>query len=122
MAEPSGDNSLDTLLELDGMRLVLTGDGHWAKIDVVRVPAPPERPHGIAYSLTLHAPDDERLLGYDNAHPVKSGRGPGAARPVAYDHRHGATEARPYGYRSAADLLADFWADVDRMLNKRGAR
>jgi hypothetical protein len=29
------------------------------------------RPNGIRYSLTLHAPDNTRLIGFDNAHGVK---------------------------------------------------
>lgn len=33
-----------------------------------QVAASSERPHGIKYSLTLHAPDGTRLLGFDNAH------------------------------------------------------
>jgi hypothetical protein len=37
---------------------------------VTRVPVSPEKPHGIDYSLTLHGPDGERLVGFDNAHPV----------------------------------------------------
>lgn len=32
-----------------------------------------ERPHGLSYSLVLRAPDGERLVGYDNAHPVRDG-------------------------------------------------
>jgi len=37
---------------------------------VTRVPSSREKPHGIDYSLTLHGPDGERLVGFDNAHPV----------------------------------------------------
>jgi len=36
-------------------------------MDVARVGVTPERPHGIKYSLTLHAPDGTRLIGFDNA-------------------------------------------------------
>ncbi|HYE49868.1 MAG TPA: DUF6516 family protein [Azospirillaceae bacterium] len=124
MSRPTAgdDPSLENLLELDGMRLVLNGEGYWVKIDAVRVPPSPERPYGIGYTLTLHAPDGGRLLGYDNAHPVRLGRGPGAAKPTVHDHRHRGEAVGPYQYRSAADLLVDFWGDVDAVLSERGVR
>ena len=37
-------------------------------MEVSRVDVTAERPHGIRYSLTLHAPTSERLMGFDNAH------------------------------------------------------
>lgn len=73
------DPSLDALLDLDGQILVVDPDGgHWVKFVVTRVPVSPEKPHGLDYSLTLHGPSGERLVGFDNAHPV--GRGRGASR------------------------------------------
>ena len=44
--------------------------GHWVRFVVTQAPVSPEKPHGIDYSLTLHGPDGERLVGFDNAHPV----------------------------------------------------
>jgi hypothetical protein len=65
------DPMLDTLLELDGQVLVVDVDGgHWVRFIVTRVAVSPEKPHGLDYSLTLHGPDGERLVGFDNAHPV----------------------------------------------------
>lgn len=65
------DPSLDTLLDLDGVLLVVDPDGgHWVKFVVTAVPVSPEKPHGLDYSLTLQGPSDERLVGFDNAHPV----------------------------------------------------
>src|SRR5580700_644031 len=75
----------------------------------------PERPHGLDYSLTLHGPDGERLVGFDNAHPV--GR---RKRGEPHDHRHRLRSIRPYEYRDAATLLADFWETVDAVLRERG--
>jgi hypothetical protein len=101
---PSRDPTLDALLDLDGMVLVVDpAGGHWVRFVVTRVPASPERPHGLDYSLTLHGPDGERLVGFDNAHPV--GRG---SRGRPRDHRHRLRTVRPYDYRDAASLLADF--------------
>jgi hypothetical protein len=78
------DPTLDVLLDLDGQVLVADPEGgHWVRFVVTRVPASPEKPHGLNYSLTLHGPDGERLVGFDNAHPV--------ARPKRggpQDHRH----------------------------------
>lgn len=54
------DQSLDTLLDLDGQVLVVDPEGgHWVKFVVTRVPASPSRPHGLDYSLTLHGPSGE---------------------------------------------------------------
>jgi hypothetical protein len=78
------DPTLDVLLDLDGQVLVVDPDGgHWVRFVVTRVPASPEKPHGIDYSLTLHGPDGERLVGLDNAHPVT-----GQKRGEPQDHRH----------------------------------
>ena len=59
--------------------------GHWVKFVVVRTEVTPQRPHGLRCSLTLHAPDGERLVGFDNAHPVRERRGPGTRRGRAID-------------------------------------
>src|ERR1700676_3269856 len=65
------DLTLDVLLDLDGQVLVVDPEGgHWVRFVVTRVSASPEKPHGLDYSLTLHGPDGERLVGFDNAHPV----------------------------------------------------
>ena len=60
-----------------------------------------------------------RLVGFDNAHsaPTRKGRG----RRVVKDHRHRLRSIRPYAYRDAATLLADFWSEVDAVLKERGA-
>jgi hypothetical protein len=93
------DHALDELLDLDGQILVIDAAGYWAKFVVNRVPVTPEKPHGLDYSLTLHGPDGERLVGFDNAHPV--GRKP---RP-AQDHKHRLHMVRPYEYKTAAELV-----------------
>jgi hypothetical protein len=95
------DPTLDVLLDLDGQVLVVDPEGgHWVRFVVTRVPVSPEKPHGIDYSLTLHGPKGERLVGFDNAHPVGRRR------------RHRPRGIRPYEYRDAATLLADFWGDA----------
>ena len=89
--------------------------GHWVRFVVTRVPASPEKRHGIDYSLTLHGPEGERLAGSDNTHPVVRQR-----RGTPQDHRHRLRSIRPYEYRDAATLLADFWKIVDMVLRERG--
>ena len=85
-----------------------------------RVDPTPEKPHGLDYSLTLHDENGERLVGFDNAHPVRRTRGPAGRRRRIKDHKHRLRTIRPYDYKDAGTLLADFWQEVDAMLNERG--
>ena len=121
MTVPDRDHALDTLLDLHGQTLFLDDIGHWVKFVVVRTDVTPERPHGLSYSLTLHAPDGTRLVGFDNAHPVRERRGPGTRKRGESDHTHRLRAMRAYDYKDAATLLEDFWADVDRILKERGS-
>ena len=115
------DRSLDTLLDLDGQVLVVDPDGkHWVKFVVKRVDQTPERPHGLSYSLTLHTESGERLVGFDNAHPVQPTAGPAGKSLKRHDHKHRLRTIRPYDYQDAVTLLADFWAEVDAVLRQRG--
>ncbi len=115
------DPGLDALLDLDGQILVIDEKGdHWVKFEVRRVPVTPERPHGLEYSLTLHGKDNERLVGFDNAHPVRKSSGPAGKGAGPFDHKHRLRTIRPYEYKDAAALLADFWTDVEAVLKERG--
>jgi hypothetical protein len=113
------DPSLDVLLDLDGQMFTLEPSGYSVKFEVRRVPATPERPHGISYALTLHAPEGTRLVGFDNAHVVRGSRGPAGARKER-DHRHRLGTTRPYRYSDAARLLEDFWREVYAVLGELG--
>jgi hypothetical protein len=112
------DRSLDSLLQLDGETFVVEGL-YWVRFEVKQVPVSPEKPHGLDYSLTLHDRSGRRLLGFDNAHPVKEGSGPGARTRIEYDHRHKGPRVRFYNYKDAATPLADFWTAVDRILEEK---
>ena len=115
------DLSLDTLLDLDGQVLVVDPAGqHWVKFTVRRVQPSSERPHGLSYSLTLHNGAGERLVGFDNAHAVRPTSGPGGGKRNRHDHKHRFRTVRPYDYKDAATLLADFWTAVDAVLKERG--
>ena len=115
------DPSLDALLDLDGQQFTIEPSGYSVKFDVRKVPVTSARPHGIVYSLTLHAPDGARLVGFDNAHGVRASRGPAGARKE-HDHRHRVGTTRPYHYSDAAQLLEDFWREVHAVLNERGVK
>jgi len=121
MLDEPADPGLEVLLELDGQVIVIDEEkGYSVRFVVKRVEPSPERPHGLSYALSLHGPDMERLVGYDNAHPVAPTAGPAGRRRRQHDHRHRRRSVRPYDYRDAATLLADFWADVDAVLKERG--
>ena len=121
MTATDRDPGLDTLLDLHGQTLFVDEVGHWVKFVVVRTEMSVERPHGLSYSLTLHAPDGTRLVGFDNAHPVRERQGPGARRRRRSDHRHRLLSIGPYDYKDAATLLEDFWNEVDGVLRERGS-
>ena len=115
------DRSLDTLLALDGTVLVIDPDTkHWVRFVVTRVPVSAAKPHGLDYSLTLHGPGGERLVGFDNAHRVRSRAGPGGRGQGVQDHKHRLKTVRPYDYQDAGTLLADFWTEVEAVLAEKG--
>lgn len=101
------DAAIDTLLELNGSVLD-QGCGYWIKLDAWRVATTDQIPHGIRYSLTLHEPHGNRILGYDNAHAVKPPRKfKYAGRVLAYDHKHRTASdiGAPYEFTTAQQLL-----------------
>lgn len=114
------DPSLDTLLLLDGETFASDKAGKlWVKFDVKSVDVSVQRPHGVKYSLTLHDENGERILGFDNAHPIKEGTGPGAQTRIEYDHKHKGERIRFYLYTDASALLSDFWIEVELILQER---
>lgn len=115
------DYGLEFLLAFNG-RIHHLEKGYWLKFEIARVEATPERPHGLSYSFTLHAPDGTRLVGFDNAHDVPA-RGSRFKRrgPVAdHWHRTEKDRGRPYVFRDAETLIDDFFDEVERVLRERG--
>lgn len=121
--QPGKDTGLDYLLGLDGEIQMQNVEGYWVKFAVTRVDASSERPHGIRYCLTLHDPEGNRLMGFDNAHggikPAGS-KFKHAAKRFAFDHRHRhATDAGVlYEFDTAYKLVEDFYTEVDRVLKE----
>jgi hypothetical protein len=116
------DAGLDYLLGLNDEIQVQNEVGYWIKFEVRRVTASAERPHGIKYSLTLHGPDNRRLMGFDNAHAVSPVgslfKHAGKKYPYDHWHRYATDQGVLYEFDSAYQLLSDFYAEVDRVLKE----
>ena len=84
--------------------------------------ATPERPHGLCYSFTLHDPEGSRLMGFDNAHRVPPLGSRFRSAGIEHDHWHrtSADTGRPYSFTTADQLVADFFAEVARVLAEQG--
>lgn len=114
------DPGISTLVELHD-QIIDQGNGYWIKIEAWRVVVTPDIPHGVRYSLTLHEPYGKRILGYDNAHavkPPKKFKYAGTRLPYDHKHRHASDKGVPYEFRDAHQLLADFFTEVDRVLEE----
>lgn len=113
-------HTLAFLLDFDG-RVHWYEHGYFVKFEIKRIEPTRERPHGLRYSFTLHAPEGERLMGFDNAHTVAA---PGryAKRQAEADHWHRTKDdpGRPYTFTDAATLIGDFFGGVERILTEHG--
>ena len=108
MNSRTGDHALEFLLAFDGRIHHLNG-GYWLKFEIKRLATDRQRPHGLSYSFTLHAPDGTRLVGFDNAHRVPAtGSRFKRAMPTS-DHwrRKENDPGRPYEFADADTLLQD---------------
>ncbi len=115
------EHQLEFLLAFDGRVHHLEG-GYWLKFEIRRVKATDERPHGLSYSFTLHAPDGRRLIGFDNAHRVPAVGSRFKQAPQSSDHWHRTEKdpGRPYEFRHAETLIDDFFGEVERVLSEHG--
>lgn len=109
------DLGLKYLLELDG-EIFPMDNGYWTKFEARLVQPNSKMPHGIRYSLTLHDRNNERVLGYDNAHRVKTNKGKFKAKRIEWDHKHQKDSIKIYEFESADQLIEDFWNDVNRIV------
>ena len=112
---------LEFLLAFDG-RIHHLEEGYWIKFEIERVKAAKDRPHGLACSFTLPAPDGTRMVGFDNAHGISATGGRFKRKPPARDHWH-RTETdpgRPYQFKNTETLIDDFFDEVERVLDQRG--
>ncbi|MGM8227777.1 hypothetical protein ACSV5M_14420 [Cellvibrio sp. ARAG 10.3] len=118
MTKSKTDIGLEVLLDLHGTEYT-EENGYWYKIEAWRVIPSKEVPHGIRYNLTLHNNYNKRILGFDNAHAVKSPtRAKFKGRVITYDHKHRSSTDTgiPYAFSSAQQLLSDFFNEVNRIV------
>jgi hypothetical protein len=110
----SDEHTLEFLLGFDG-RIHHLEQGYWLKFEIKRVEATPERPHGLRYAFTLHDPDGNRLMGFDNAHGVPPLGSRYRQADVVHDHWHRIADdsGRPYVFTTADQLIADFFCRGD---------
>lgn len=92
-------------------------NGYWTKIEAKAVSPNDKIPHGIKYSLTLHDKNNTRVIGYDNAHGIKPKRNNYCGKRLEWDHKHERHVVTPYEFETAAQLLEDFWNDVNSIIN-----
>jgi hypothetical protein len=86
-------------------RKLLLDSGSIVQIKIWQLPqATKERPHGLKYSL-FYGRRGERVVGYDN----EAGKG---------DHRRYREREEPYRFTTYQNLLADFWADVRKEIER----
>jgi hypothetical protein len=112
----AAEHTLEFLLAFDG-RVHWYAEGYFVKFAIRPVRPTVERPHGGRYSLTLHAPDGMRLIGFDNAHGVPAVGSRFNKRHVTADHWHhsGDDPGQPYIFKDAASLIEDFLDEVRRV-------
>ena len=121
MPDPIPEYQLEYLLAFD-QRTHHFEMGYWVKFEVSRVAETEQRPHGLSYSFTLHAPDGRRLMGFDNAHGVPEAGSRFKRRSAANDHWHrtGDDPGRPYRFKDVETLIDDFFDEVERVLAEYG--
>ena len=79
-------------------------DGNLREMVIWRVPRTRQRPAGVRYRLALiRAGEQQPAILYDNHHPKGH-------------HRHVAGTEEPYTFVDVGQLIADFLADVNRVL------
>ena len=114
------DPGLKILLDLNG-EILVQNHGYWIKIEAWEKEPTAATPFGIRYSLTLHAPDGQRVLGFDNAHQIKSGkRQKYRTKRTNHDHKHlsNTDPGTPYEFETVTQLLNDFFSEVDQLLKE----
>ena len=121
MPRRSGEHTLEFLLSCNGHVQRYAG-GYWLKFEIIKVESNDGKPHGLAYSFTLHGPDNRRLIGFDNAHSVPAKGARFKKRPKAMDHWHRTEtdEGRHYAFMEAETLLDDVFDEVERVLTEHG--
>ena len=105
------------LLALSGDRYFIDDKGDLEAIfKITSAAVSPARPHGLKYSLVLINSKGDRVVCFDNAHALSQGSGSGKKSSKDYDHKHVGNKVTPYIYKDAYTLVADFWAEADKLV------
>jgi len=103
MVTKEKDFGIDVLLAQNGDRYFIDEKGDFEVIiKAVYVDETLEQPHGLKYSLVVLNANGERVLGFDNAHGVGHGSGPGKKNLKQFDHKHIGDKVKPYTFKDAA--------------------
>jgi hypothetical protein len=116
------DETIENLLYLDGEIFadIEPHRGLWVKFEAKRVKITAMRPQGIKYSLSLHDRNGKRIMGIDNAHPIKYKAKSQEKPKIVCDHWHkkGSSKPVPYEFKNAEKLMNDFWANVNEIISE----
>ena len=76
--------------------------------------------HPYRYELVLHDPGNKRIVGYDNAHPIKwrSGKFKHRSEHPDHFHRDRSDTGRPYKFVSLTKVLSDFFGTTTQVLQE----
>ena len=110
------DYDLQNLLALDNYVYYLQGGKYWVKFEARKIEPTKHMPHGIKYSLTFHDKDNNRIVGYDNAHDCLPRRKNHRAKKIKWDHIHKKKRVYYYEFNSASQLIEDFWKTIENFL------
>ncbi len=116
----SDDLGLNVLIDMHGQQ-VHRDDGFWWKIEAYSCHKSASIPHGVRYNLTLHDRYNRRVFGMDNAHSVKPPKKMKYSGKIyAFDHvhRHATDKGVPYEFNDCYQLLADFFAGIDKTVEQ----
>ena len=111
------DPYLELLLRLNG-EVFLLDKGYRSTFEARQIEPVPEVPHGIRYSLTLLDRYNQRALGFDNAHRVKTGKRRYGVWSQTWDHMHIGDKVKPYTFISVINLMDEFWSMVEECISK----
>jgi hypothetical protein len=107
------DPALELFLQADGTVFSLK-EGFQVKYEVRKVSSTREIPHGIRYNLVLLDRYKQRVLGFDNAHRVRTGKRRHGVWSKTWDHIHIKDQVIPYKFESVVQLNDDFWMEVEK--------
>jgi len=114
--------------EFDAVMSAFDNQVHWfehgyhATFRFWKTPTQQEGKHPYRYELVLHDPGGVRIMGYDNAHPIKWKSGVFTKHSENPDHFHRTKSdaGRPYEFVSLTKLLDDFYTRVEQTLRELG--